>query len=220
MDGRTTSCARLRSHGRYAMFGKIGYKRAVLYTAIGLSVPLAILAVLLPSSRLMIAFFVYTATLNSGLIPFPTMTAAMFLGKSYSPLLVAAVGTLGSAVSSVVIYYLMTRLSRKESVRRIENNGLVRSWRALARKSPFLSLVVFNTIPLPIDPSRLFAIFNRYSIHRYVMAISLGRFVRYFLLAELGETFRIPNVILVGLTAVLIVAPCMARDISLSRRES
>ena len=202
------------------MLGKIGYKRAILYSAIGLSVPLAILAVLLPSSRLIIAFFVYTATLNSGLIPFPTMTAAMFLGKSHSPLLVAAVGTLGSAVSSVVIYYLMTRLSKKDRVRRIENSRLVTSWKALARKSPFLSLVVFNTIPLPIDPSRFFAIFNRYRIYRYVMAISLGRFVRYFLLAELGEAFRIPNGILVGLTAVLIIAPLLARNISLSHGES
>jgi uncharacterized membrane protein YdjX (TVP38/TMEM64 family) len=190
---------------------KIGYKRTLLYSAIVSSALLAILALLLPGARLLIAFFVYTATLNSGFIPFPTMTAAIFLGKSYSPFLVAAVGTSGSAVSSIVIYYLVTKLSKRERMRRIENSRLIKSWKALARRSTFLSLVVFNTIPLPIEPSRFLAIFNRYSITRYVMAISLGRFVRYFLLAAVGETFRIPNGVLIALTVVLIAVPLLAK---------
>ena len=193
------------------MFSKTGYKRALLYSAIGSSALLAILAVLLPGARLLIAFFLYTATLNSGLIPFPTMTAAIFLGKSHPPLLVAAVGTSGSAVSSVIIYYLVTKLSKKGRMRRIENSRLIRSWKALARKSPFLSLVVFNAIPLPIEPSRFLAIFNRYRITRYVTAISLGRFARYFLLAALGQTFRIPNSVLIALTLVLIASPLLAK---------
>ena len=195
------------------MFRKIGYKRALLYSAVGSSVLLATFAVLFPSARLMIAFFLYTATLNSGLIPFPTMTAVIFLGKSYSPLIVAAVGTLGSAVSSIIIYYLMTELSKKERMRRIENSRLIRSWKKLARKSPFLSLVVFNAIPLPVDPSRFLAIFNRYSITKYVVAISLGRFVRYFLLATLGNTFQISNGVLIVLTVVLLVVPILAKKL-------
>jgi uncharacterized membrane protein YdjX (TVP38/TMEM64 family) len=139
------------------------------------------------------------------------MTVAVFLGKSYSPVLVAAVGMLGSAVASVVTYYLVAKLSRKERMRRIEDNRLVRSWKALARRSPFLSLAVFNTIPLPMDPSRFLAIFNRYSVVRYVTAISLGRFVRYFLLATLGEVFRIPNGMLIALTISLVAVPLLIR---------
>ena len=193
------------------MLNRIGSKRALLYSAISSCALLAILAVLLPSARLMIVFFLYTATLNSGLIPFPTMTAAMFLGKSHSPLLVAAVGTAGSAVSSIVIYYLVTKLSKKKHMRRIENSGLIKTWKALARKCPFLSLVVSNAVPLPVEPARFLAIFNRYSVTRYVMAISLGRFVRYFLLAMLGGTFRISNGVLIALTVVLIAAPLLAK---------
>ena len=193
------------------MLNKTGYKRTLLYTAIGLSILLAALAAFLPGYRLMIAFFAYTATLNSGLIPFPTMTFAIFLGRNYSPFLVAVVGMLGSAVSSIVMYYLVTKLSKKERVRRIENSRLMNSWKALAHRSPFLSLIVFNAVPFPADPSRFFAIFNRYSVRRYVMAISLGRFVRYFLLAVLGEACRIPNSALIALTVMLIVLPFLAR---------
>ncbi len=193
------------------MLNKTGYKRTLLYTAIGLSILLAALAVFLPGYRLMIAFFAYTATLNSGLVPFPTMTFAIFLGRNYSPFLVAVVGMLGSAVSSIVMYYLVTKLSKKERVRRIENSRLMKSWKALAHRSPFLSLIAFNAVPLPADPSRFFAIFNRYSVKRYVMAISLGRFVRYFLLAVLGEACRIPNSALIALTVMLIVLPFLAR---------
>ena len=195
------------------MFSKIGYKRALLYSAVGASALLALLAVLLPSARLMIAFFLYTATLNSGLIPFPTMTAVIFLGKNYSPLLVAAVGTAGSAVSSIIVYYLMTKLSKKESLKKIENSRIIRSWKTLAGKSPFLSLVVFNAIPIPIEPARFLAIFNRYSVTKYAVAISLGRFVRYFLLAALGGTFQIPNGVLIVLTVVLIAAPLLAKKL-------
>jgi len=161
----------------------------------------------------MIAFFLYTATLNSGLIPFPTMTAVMFLGKNYSPLLVAAVGTSGSAVASIIIYYLLIGLSKKERMKKIENSRLIRSWKTLASKSPFLSLVVFNAIPLPVEPARFLAIFLRYNITRYVMAISLGRFIRYFLLAALGETFRISNGMLIVLTVALIAASLLAKKL-------
>ena len=193
------------------MSGKTRYKRTLIYTAICSSALLAILAVLLPGYRLLMAFFLYTATLNSGLIPFPTMTFAIFLGKSHSPFLVAAVGTAGSAVASIIVYYLMVKLSHKKPMRRIENSRLIQSWKALARRSPFLSLVVFNTIPLPADPSRFFAIFNRYSMVKYVTAISLGRFVRYSLLAMVGEKFSIPNSVLIVLTVALIVLPLLAK---------
>ena len=95
-------------------------------------------------------------------------------------------------------------------MRRIENSRLIKSWKSLAGRSPFLSLVVFNTVPLPVEPSRFFAIFNRYSVKRYVTAISLGRFARYFLLAVLGEAFRIPNSVLIALTVILIAFPFLA----------
>jgi hypothetical protein len=68
---------------------------------------------------------------------------------------------------------------------------------------------VFNAIPLPVEPSRFLAIFNRYSMTRYVIAISLGRFVRYFLLATQGEAFRISNGVLITLTVVLIQTPML-----------
>jgi len=193
------------------MFNRIPYKRALLYSAIGSFAVLAALAILLPGYRLMIAFFAYTATLNSGIIPFPTMTFAIFLGKTHSPFLVAVVGMLGSVISSVIVYYLGIKLSENKRIRQIEDNRFIRSWKALACRSPFLSLVVFNTVPLPVEPSRFFAILNRYSVKRYVMAISLGRFVRYFLLAILGEAFRIPNSVLIALTVMLIVSPLLVR---------
>jgi uncharacterized membrane protein YdjX (TVP38/TMEM64 family) len=193
------------------MFGKIRHNQILIYTVAGLSALLATLAVLLPGARLLIAFFAYTATLNSGLIPFPTMTVAIFLGKSYSPLLVAAVGAAGSAIASVIIYYLLTGLSKRKRMRRIKDNRLARSLRALTRRSPFLSLALFNLIPLPIEPARFSAILNRYSIARYVTAISLGRFARYFLLATLGEAFRVPNSVLLVLTAALIAVPLVVK---------
>lgn len=193
------------------MFGKIRHNRILIYTVAGLSALLVTLAVLLPGARLLIAFFAYTATLNSGLIPFPTMTVAIFLGKSYSPLLVALVGTAGSTISSVIIYYLLTGLAKRERMRRIRDNRFIRSLRALTRKSPFLSLALFNLIPLPIEPARFSAILNRYSIARYMTAISLGRFARYFLLATLGEAFRIPNSVLLVLTVALIAAPLVIK---------
>jgi len=98
-------------------------------------------------------------------------------------------------------------------MKKIENSRLIRSWKTLASKSPFLSLVVFNAIPLPVEPARFLAIFLRYNITRYVMAISLGRFIRYFLLAALGETFRISNGMLIVLTVALIAASLLAKKL-------
>ena len=120
-------------------------------------------------------------------------------------------GAAGSAISSIVVYYLMVKLSKKKPMRRIENSRLIQSWGSLARKLPFLSLVIFNAVPLPVDPSRFFAVFNRYSKGKYVTAISLGRFVRYFALAMLGEAFRIPNSALIVLTVALIILPFLAK---------
>jgi uncharacterized membrane protein YdjX (TVP38/TMEM64 family) len=129
----------------------------------------------------------------------------------YSPFWVAAAGTLGSAVASIAMYFLVTKLSKKERVRRIENSRFIKNWKNLAQKLPFLSLVIFNAVPFPADPSRFFAILNKYSIKRYITAISLGRFVRYLLLATLGGAFRIPNSVLIALTIALIMLPLLAK---------
>jgi membrane protein YqaA with SNARE-associated domain len=193
---------------------KVKYKTALIWPAIDLFLMLVVLYALVPKARMLIIFFVYTAVLNNGLIPFPTMTAAIFLGKTHSPFLVAVAGMLGSALSSAVIYYLLTELSNNRHIQRIENSSYISSLKALANKSPFLSLVVFNAVPFPIEPSRFLAIFNRYSVVRYVTAISLGRFVRFYLLAKFGETFRISNEVLVILTGVLIPVPFVARRFS------
>ncbi|MDZ7331387.1 MAG: VTT domain-containing protein [candidate division KSB1 bacterium] len=142
------------------------------------------------------------------IVPLPTPPYVIGMGKMFDPWLVALLGALGNTIASLGEYYLLTWLfSKTELQEKIEASRLFQRLTTVFSRSAFFILTFTSLWPLPLDPFYLTAIVIRYPLHKYLAAISTGKWVRYYLLAQVGESFQIPNKYLVTLLILLISIP-------------
>ena len=71
----------------------------------------------------------------------------------------------------------------------------------------FVCLVFTGFTPIPFEPFRFAAILARYNLLLYLLAVLVGRFPRYYLIALIGDQFRIPTRSLVILLIVSLAIP-------------
>lgn len=142
------------------------------------------------------------------IVPLPTPPYVIGMGKMFDPWLVALLGALGNTIASLGEYYLLAWLfSKTELQEKIESSRLFQRLATVFSRSAFVILMFTSLWPLPLDPFYLTAILIRYPLYKYLAAISIGKWVRYYLLAQVGESFQIPNRYLITLLILLISIP-------------
>ena len=70
---------------------------------------------------------------------------------------------------------------------------------------PFISLVIAGFTPIPFFPFKFMVYASKYSIRKYLAAVTVGRFPRYFLLAYAGFKLQIPNWIIFASFAAMVL---------------
>ena len=183
--------------------------RKWILTAIGISLSLALGYLFLKGSRYsqLIGFFGYMSVACT-LIPLPTPPYVIALGKVFHPGIVAITGAIGNAIAAFVEYRLLLWLfSRTELQQRVETNRIFQRFSHYFRRMAFVCLVFTGFTPIPFEPFRFAAILARYNLPRYLLAVLLGRFPRYYLIALIGDQFQIPTRYLVILLTVSLAIP-------------
>lgn len=131
-----------------------------------------------------------------------TMEAAVANDVWSVTLLVGLAGAVGSTIANLNDYYAWTWLFRSRRLARLRQT---RWYAAAARwfaRAPFLLLVIFNIVPIPVDVVRLLAISYRYDRLKFTAANFLGRFVRYAILAFVTYQFNLGWIAPVALLAL------------------
>ncbi len=123
---------------------------------------------------------------------------------------VAAVGAFASMMANLLDFHLFTLMLRSKGIAKVRHTRLYdKSARWFARQ-PFMILVIFNILPIPIDVVRMLAATARYPLRPFAASNFIGRFVRYAILAgvtfALGERGWMATVVLL-VVAVLLAAP-------------
>jgi len=122
-------------------------------------------------------------------------------------LLVALVGALASTVANLNEYHLFTWMLRSRHVARVRHTRVYAAAALWFARAPFLLLIVFNILPIPIDVVRMLAITYRYPRRRFAAANFVGRFVRYAVIAAVAYALAgqgwLVAVILLALGAAL-----------------
>lgn len=121
--------------------------------------------------------------------------------------IVASIGAGASTMANLHDFHLFTWMLRHHWISRIRHSRLYdRSIRWFSRR-PFMILVVFNVIPIPIDVIRMLAATYRYRLDRFAMANFVGRWIRYAVLAfvtfQLGRRGWVAVIVLLGVALVL-----------------
>ncbi|MFC1783056.1 hypothetical protein ACFL02_05670 [Planctomycetota bacterium] len=98
-------------------------------------------------------------------------------------LLVAGVGSLGTALANLNEYHLFSYLLRCHRVHKVRQTRLYLKTARYFDISPFSLTTLFSFLPLPVDIVRWLAITHRYRRDHYFLGNFLGRFCRYGMLA-------------------------------------
>ena len=128
----------------------------------------------------------------------------LYFSKFYAPIIVTFVSVSSTVLTELVNYSTFKFIVDLKSFDKIKYSGFVKKLIDIFNKAPFLALWIAGFTPIPFYPFRFLVVLAHYPIYRYI-AVFLSRTPRFFLLALLGQAFKIPDYLLVILFAVLIL---------------
>ena len=194
--------------------------RKWILTGIGILLSLSLGYLFLTGSRYsqLIGFFGYMSVACT-LIPLPTPPYVIALGKVFHPSIVALLGAIGNCIAAFAEYRLLLWFfSKTELQQRVEANRIFQRFSSYFHRMAFVCLVLTGFTPIPFEPFRFAAILARYNLSLYLLAVLLGRFQRYYLIALIGDRFQIPTsyliLLLIGLLVIPVIGTVIKRQTS------
>lgn len=139
-----------------------------------------------PTDSILFGYFLYMCVACQ-FIPLPTLPPIAFAAKLYHPVLIAAVGALGTCIANLNDYAILGWMFRHHRVRKIRDVNTYRKLLDFFDRYAFLTLAAAAFLPIPIDVIRLLAISRAYSYPKYILAAFVGRFPRYLIIAYVGK---------------------------------
>ena len=163
-----------------------------------------------PGRALDLWFYFSYMTAACTFFPLPTPQLAMDYGQRFDPVLIAILGGIGSCISGLIDYTLVTVVFRYEKIARAKTTRIYRYVERLSKQAAFISLVVAAFTPIPFEPIKFLACVTQYNRVKLVLAIFLGRTPRYFLVGTLQKELSIPQIYLYS-SILIVMAIATAR---------
>jgi membrane protein YqaA with SNARE-associated domain len=117
---------------------------------------------------------------------------------------VAAGGTIGCLVAIALDYAMIGWLVNHRLIRsEIEDSSGFKTAQRFFGRAPFLLIAGSAFLPVPFYPVKILAIARDYPVSRFCLALIIGRFPRFYLLALGGQKVQAPNSALMSATVAL-----------------
>jgi membrane protein YqaA with SNARE-associated domain len=154
------------------------------------------LKVVSPTSKLL--FMTLYLTVCTTFIPLPTgfmvslmatQTAGIGGNVLQTMLILALVGGVASTIANLNDYHIFLWLLRSRGVAKVRDTRAYKVGAKWFAKSPFLIMVIFNIIHIPIDVPRMLAAIYGYPRRLFGASNFIGRFSRYALFALITDLF-------------------------------
>ena len=149
--------------------------------------------------------FLYSIPSNSAISIFPHEPVLIWYGKTVNILHLAIVATLGTLASGYLDYKFFVPILNLSYSTKYKASNAYQKAHYWFYKAPFLSLVVAGFTPIPFFPFKFMVCASKYSFWRWMAALAVGRFPRYYLLALAGYTMQIPNWMIFGTFVAMIL---------------
>jgi MoaA/NifB/PqqE/SkfB family radical SAM enzyme/membrane protein YqaA with SNARE-associated domain len=142
--------------------------------------------------------FFYSIPSNLGISIFPHEPVLFWYGRFLNLWSLSAVATAGTLVSAFLDYRFFADVLNLKFSRKYKSTDLYRKGHHWFYKMPFLSLVVAGFTPIPFYPFKFMVYSSKYSMRKYLLAVAVGRFPRYYLLAMAGQVFQVPDWVIIA----------------------
>ena len=186
-------------------------KARTLIVAFEISMILGLLILWLTSTEIqqskslyVLFFYSFPSEFLVGLVPHEPVL--LFFGNYYPPLTVALVSVVSTVLTEALNYSMFKYVADTTLFKKFSKGRSVRQVIALFKKMPFTAIWVAGFTPIPFYPFRFLVVMGHYPIWKYLVAVFLSRGPRFFILAQIGYTFKIPGVALAALFILLIIS--------------
>jgi membrane protein YqaA with SNARE-associated domain len=174
------------------------FRRRAAFAALALTAAAAGFGMLFyPDAAGLVGYGLYAIPAHL-LISFLAHEPALFAAaNAYPAAVVATVGTFSCCIAIILDYWLIGWFVSRRLVRdQFDRSRAYGVAQRIFRKAPFLLIVGSALAPVPFYPVKILAIANDYSIIRFIAALIIGRWPRFYLLAIGGQKVNPPNRVL------------------------
>ena len=147
----------------------------------------------------------YSIPSNMAVSLFPHEPIVILYGKQYDIILVSIICGIGTVIAAFLDHIFFTPILNHQKLDVFKTKAIYKKVIYFFNKSPFLTIAIGGFTPIPFFPIKLLSFSARYPLVKYLTAVFIGRFPRYYLLAAFGEMTLLPDWIIWLLMAVLIV---------------
>ncbi len=161
---------------------------------------------LLPEFKGIVWLYLYSIPSHVYISFLPHEPVLLYYGKEFNLFAAVFAATLGTLVAGFIDYETLTFVLNHNKVKKLYYDKYIYKKSVnFFYKFPFSMIIIAALTPVPYYPFKFLSIASAYPMKKYLLALSIGRVPRYFLLIWLGYTFKIPNWILL-LTFALMFA--------------
>jgi membrane protein YqaA with SNARE-associated domain len=180
------------------------HRTAALVTLAAALVTAALLAAFWPAARGLVWYGLYAVPAHLLVSVLANEPVLLATAKHYPPVLVALAGTAGCLVAIALDYAMIGWLVNHRLIRgELEDSGGFKTAQRIFGRAPFLLIAGSALLPVPFYPVKILAIARDYPIGRFCLALVLGRFPRFYLIALGGQKVQAPNSALLSATVAL-----------------
>ncbi|NIM50587.1 MAG: hypothetical protein GTO22_15270 [Gemmatimonadales bacterium] len=147
--------------------------------------------------------FFYSIPANTAISLFPHEPVLIYYGQFANLWISAVAATGGTIVAGFLDHRVFVPVLNYRKIAAYKRSRFYRRATAIFMRYPFATIAVTGFTPIPFFPFKFLCFSIHYPLHRYLAALSLARYPRYFLLAWVGATFGIPTWILIGSVIVI-----------------
>ena len=156
------------------------------------------------SSYLYLAFYAVPA--NSAISVFPHEPVVIWYGSVGSIWWTATAASAGTLVAGFLDHSVFVPVMNLKGLTAYKEKAWYQKVARLFMKYPFAVIVVAGFTPIPFFPFKFLSFSLHYPLARYLMALLVGRFPRYVVLAWIGHVIQIPTWLLIAVFGGAILA--------------
>lgn len=147
--------------------------------------------------------FFYSIPANTAISVFPHEPILIYYGTFANWWIAALAATGGTIVAGLLDHQVFVPVLNLKGLTSYKRSPFYRKTTAMFMRYPFATIVVTGFTPIPFWPFKLLAFSIHYPLQRYLAALALSRFPRYYLLAWLGAAIGIPTWVLIAIVVVI-----------------
>lgn len=156
------------------------------------------------STNLLVLFFYsFPSEFFIGVLPHEPVL--IYFGEFFRPVTVACVALLSTIMVEVSNYFVIRHIFNFRAFQAFQTSATAGRVVRLFNKAPFPAIWIAGFTPVPFYPFRFLAVLARYPVWKYALAVAASRGPRFYLLALAGKLFKVPDIVLILFTVILVL---------------